>query len=489
MRTKQDLSQGSTSAHLPATAPPGGRNRGYLGRLLSSILSRPGGVPDRFRTVGLPRLYPLPHGWSVRAVLRRHRVSHLPAGVVGVVALLAMCGAFLPVPPSRPAPSGDLDLVSDTSAGNFTLAADGSSPGAVGLSWTSSVTAQFVDFEVSVSNFSNSGPWTKLATFFNPYAHQYFAHGLSPATSYWWMVSADDRLLGTSLSNVVFVPTSPAPMSSVEQTSPGTVTLTWTDSANYSNAIGFVSYEVLRVHGGGPPIPLATLTDPASRSYSLTSVANNTTLSLQVVATERCLVGSNCGPHPPTVVAPSSVASLTTASSLGLRVEARLISTLPPSTMRFTANETGGVAPFAYVWTFGDGANATGASVLHRYAENGTYNATCWVTDEFGSKFNATVNVRLVTSVVSNGTSGNAPPGAAPPPSPSPVSSPTAPQSGSALPSDGLNNPSINHPALAILIIAMVAYAVISRRGQGKPPAPPPEGAADAEPARPPGRE
>jgi PKD domain len=487
MRTKQDLSQGSTSARSPATAPSIGRHRGDLGRLISSILSRPGGVPDRFRSAGLPRLYLVPHDWSVGAVLHRHRVSHLPAGVVGVVALLAMCGAFLPVPPSRPAPSGDLGLISDSSAGNFTLAADGSSPGAVGLSWTSSVTGQFVDFEVYVSNVSSNGPWTKLATFFNPYAHQYFAHGLTPATPYWWTVSVDDRVLGTSLSNVVFVPTSSAPASSVEQTSPRTVTLSWTDSANYSNAIGFVSYEVLRDHGGGPPMPLATLTDPASRSYTLTSVANNTTLSLQVVATARCLVGSNCGPHPPTVLAPSNVASLTTASSLGLRVEARSISTLPPSTMRFTANETGGVAPFAYVWTFGDGANATGASVLHRYAENGSYNATCSVTDAFGSKFNATVNVRLETSVVPNGSSGNVPPGAAPPPSP--VSSPTAPQSGSALPSDGLNNPSINHPALAILIIAMVAYAVASRRWPGKPPAPPPEGAAAAEPARPPGRE
>jgi PKD repeat protein len=422
----------------------------------------------------------------VGPVAQRRRAWGLTTGVFGVVALLALIGAFLPGPPSRPAQSGDRALISDSGARNFTLAADGSSPGAVGLAWTGPVGVLFVSFAVYVSSASSVGPWTKLATFYNPYAHQYFADGLSPDTPYWWRVAVDDQFSGTNQTNVVFAPTSAAPAAWVEQSGPGRVNLNWIDTANYTNVIGFVSYQVLSVRGDGPMVRLATISDPATRSYSLTSVANNSTLSLEVVATDRCLSGSNCGPQPSTLSATSNLASLTTAPSLGLRVEARPSPSLPQTTMQFLANETGGFGPFAFVWTFGDDVNATGASVVHRYAASGTYNATCWVTDAFGSTVNATLSVRVEWNVTANGSSGNGSPAAGPPPL---ISSPFARNARSGLPSDGLNDASVNDPLLAIIFVAMAVYAVVWRRWEGRPPVGPTAGASAPESLVPPRRE
>jgi hypothetical protein len=414
------------------------------------------------------------------------RIRDRIACVLGAVALLVLLGSFLPISPTRPPPSGASALVPAFGDRNFTLTADGSSPGAVGLVWAGTLCLPFASFDVYVSNVSSGGPWTELATIHCPDSRHYFADRLAPDTPYWWVVTEYNDLLGSSRTNVVFDPTSPAPTTSLVQTAPGTVNVTWSDSSNYTDVIGFVSYEVVSVGGDGAPEPLATLTDSATRSYSLSPVANNTTLSLEVVATDRCLSGTDCGPGTPTVSTASGPASLTTASTLDLIVEARTIATLPQTTLKFTANESGGVAPFTYAWTFGDDANATGALVDHQYAKTGSYTATCWVTDGFGSTAKATVSVRLEGTGSSNGSSGNGSPGAAPPP----PSTPRVPPAGeSGLASDGLTDAAINDPVLAIFIVAMVAYAVVSRRWDGKPPSPPPAGAAAPESFVPHGRE
>jgi hypothetical protein len=49
--------------------------------------------------------------------------------------------------------------------------------------------------------------------------------------------------------------------------------------------------------------------------------------------------------------------------------------------LSFTCSATGGIPPFTYSWTFGDGSGGTGQSVSHIYKSPGTMNVQCTVKD------------------------------------------------------------------------------------------------------------
>jgi probable HAF family extracellular repeat protein len=66
--------------------------------------------------------------------------------------------------------------------------------------------------------------------------------------------------------------------------------------------------------------------------------------------------------------------------------------------LTFTASAAGGAGgPFSFAWDFGDGTNATGASVTHAYSRPGSYTPRVTVTDASGTvqeKVLATITVR-----------------------------------------------------------------------------------------------
>jgi len=62
------------------------------------------------------------------------------------------------------------------------------------------------------------------------------------------------------------------------------------------------------------------------------------------------------------------------------------ISANEPATIQFTAIVAGGVSPYTYAWTFGDGGTATGNPVTHTYGSAGTFPITVIVTDSIGNK-------------------------------------------------------------------------------------------------------
>lgn len=51
----------------------------------------------------------------------------------------------------------------------------------------------------------------------------------------------------------------------------------------------------------------------------------------------------------------------------------------------FTASASGGVAPYSFIWSFGDGTSAIGNNVTHTYSSPGAYNVTMTLTDSIGS--------------------------------------------------------------------------------------------------------
>ncbi len=54
--------------------------------------------------------------------------------------------------------------------------------------------------------------------------------------------------------------------------------------------------------------------------------------------------------------------------------------------VRFSANASGGSTPYTFRWEFGDGANATGPSVLHVYARDGTFDVEVTARDVSGRR-------------------------------------------------------------------------------------------------------
>ncbi len=50
-------------------------------------------------------------------------------------------------------------------------------------------------------------------------------------------------------------------------------------------------------------------------------------------------------------------------------------------TTTFSAVNTGGIAPFKYIWNFGDGTTSSSASPAHNFPAIGVYPVTVWVTD------------------------------------------------------------------------------------------------------------
>jgi len=63
-----------------------------------------------------------------------------------------------------------------------------------------------------------------------------------------------------------------------------------------------------------------------------------------------------------------------------------------------TATDPEGDVPLSYVWSFGDGATATGATVSHTYTTSGTHEATVTVTDAKGAAGTAHVQVKVDAS-------------------------------------------------------------------------------------------
>jgi PKD repeat protein len=66
-----------------------------------------------------------------------------------------------------------------------------------------------------------------------------------------------------------------------------------------------------------------------------------------------------------------------------------------PMSVTFSVTTTGGLAPYAYAWDFGDGSRDTSAGPTHTYAAAGAYTASVSVTDATGVTATSTVGVTV----------------------------------------------------------------------------------------------
>ncbi|HUJ77510.1 MAG TPA: PKD domain-containing protein, partial [Thermoplasmata archaeon] len=72
---------------------------------------------------------------------------------------------------------------------------------------------------------------------------------------------------------------------------------------------------------------------------------------------------------------------------------------IAPAPVALAAGVTGGIAPYAYSWTFGDGgSSSTGPEVAHTYSSPGTFAVDVTVTDRTGSVARQTTNVSIAVA-------------------------------------------------------------------------------------------
>jgi hypothetical protein len=76
------------------------------------------------------------------------------------------------------------------------------------------------------------------------------------------------------------------------------------------------------------------------------------------------------------------------------------------SAVTFTATTTGGTAPYAVSWSFGDGATGTGASVTHTYASAQSFTVTENVMDSSTPSQTATSSHTITVQAASGGSEG-----------------------------------------------------------------------------------
>jgi PKD repeat protein len=90
-----------------------------------------------------------------------------------------------------------------------------------------------------------------------------------------------------------------------------------------------------------------------------------------------------------------SSTTLTVNPALGATVAAAPTSAETGRAIGFWANETGGTAPYAVAWRFGDGSVGNGTHPVHAYSTSGDYSVGVWVNDSVGQSVHQTLTLTV----------------------------------------------------------------------------------------------
>lgn len=293
--------------------------------------------------------------------------------------------------------------VNATGTHNLTLTGLGASD--VSMNWTPDA-APCVNYVLQESTAGPLGPWSVASVNGVAVGNSSYIYDQPPGGSTWWEVVYErgifhprtecSRYAPDNVSSVLEVTQANASILTGSEPNATTVNLTWTNSAAYTGHVAFESYDVLESINGTAFTPIFVITTPWTRGVSVQGILPRISYSFYVNITDGC-VGCTGGPYFST--SSSNVVNVGPPSPLRAIARADRARADVGQSVLFTCTAIGGgVSPsFNYLWTFGDGSNATGASVSYTYAAPGQFAARCTTTNATGARATATVNVSVST--------------------------------------------------------------------------------------------
>jgi PKD repeat protein len=166
-------------------------------------------------------------------------------------------------------------------------------------------------------------------------------------------------------------------------------------------------------------------------SIGSSNTTTTTTISSDSLASPRSLpTGTSTTTSSPTLLSPPApvrqvfdsfqLIAATPAEPLRVEITSSDTEGVAPATFRFEAHVTGGMEPYTYSWSFGDGSSSRQErgddTVRHTFDRAGTYNVRVIVTDSTGRTVSDSILITVEApppltgvDIISNGTEGVAP--------------------------------------------------------------------------------
>jgi len=262
-----------------------------------------------------------------------------------------------------------------------TVSKNGVSPTTLSLTWVESGDLCFSSYALQESTSGSDGPWTTLETITSISFTSEYIYGLSPSATEWWQI-IDSDCLGSQASNQLQVTQSAAATLTYTQPTGTSAQFGWNNHAQYGGFVAFDSYQLKESVNGGTYSTVATVTSESTLSYTVNGLSSGTSYSFALVTTDECS-GCSSGTFPSPSA--SNYVSFGTAVPLSASASASPTSADIGQTVAFSCAPAGGVSPYTFSWTFGDGQSGSGQYPSHSYAGAGSHDATCTVTDHDSS--------------------------------------------------------------------------------------------------------
>jgi PKD repeat protein len=265
-------------------------------------------------------------------------------------------------------------------AASTTLLSTGATPTLISFSWTKSTSLIFSSYALEGSASGASGPWTVYANLTTASENYDYIYGQTPGASSWWQVLTwTDYIIGYSESgsNVAQVQQPVASNLTYTTLSPTSVQLNWTNSAEYGGNLSFVNYTVYQTIASGAPTVNEVLDSVGSKGDLVSGLSSGASYSFFVATADRAAATEGQKDYS----TDSNSINFGTPATLEANATGQPAAADAASLVTFSCRGSGGVTPYQFAWTFGDGSNGTGATTSHAYSTPGNYTATCTVTD------------------------------------------------------------------------------------------------------------